>query len=213
MGKLEKFYNKIIEETGLAKEDIQKAVQEKKEELKGLISDEGALFIIGKEFGVDLKIPPPKNKEPESENWMEDLANVEIGTFEIDEEELKIAKGYNYTFKMIDSRKKPDEVKDIFKGVESKQTKFQFWVKLIGVAPSKNMYGELLKEEKPFIFDWVNGLKKGNDYKWKISKTAAKQFAQFCLDEQINDDSIIRFTRFGESGTTTYEFKKLGKKD
>jgi len=213
MGKFEKYYNQIIEETGLSIEDIQKAVSEKKEELKGLISDEGALFIVGRDLGIDLKIAPPKDKGPESGNWMEDLANVEIGTFEKDEEELKIAKGYNYTFKMVDSRKKPAEIKDVFKGKESKQTKFQFWVKLIGVAPSKSAYAEILKDEKSFIFDWVNALQKGNDYKLKLSKTAAKQFAQFCLDEQINDDSIIRYTRFGESGSTTYEFKKLGKKD
>lgn len=204
----EKAIIQIIEQTGLEKKEIQKLVKGKIEEFKGLISEEGALFVVAKELEVELEV---KGKEPESDNWMEDLANVEIGSFEKDEELLKIAKGYNYTFKMLDSRKKPAEVKDVFKGVEQKQVKYQFWVKLIGVAPSKKAYAEILKDEKPFIFEWVNALVKGKDYKWKISKSAAKQFAQFCLDEQINDDSIIRYTRFGESGTTTYEFKKLGK--
>ena len=53
--KTEAYINKIIEETGLAKKEIQSLVEEKKEELKGLISDEGALFIIAKELGVDVK--------------------------------------------------------------------------------------------------------------------------------------------------------------
>jgi len=53
--KTEAYINKIIEETGLAKQEIQNLVKEKKEELKGLISDEGALFIIAKELGVDVK--------------------------------------------------------------------------------------------------------------------------------------------------------------
>ena len=53
--KTDAYINKIIEETGLTKKEIQNLVTEKKDELKGLISDEGALFIIAKELGVDVK--------------------------------------------------------------------------------------------------------------------------------------------------------------
>ncbi|TXT63569.1 MAG: putative replication protein A [Promethearchaeota archaeon] len=49
------YIKKIIEETGLTKKKIEDLVNEKKQELKGLISDEGALFIIAKELGVDVK--------------------------------------------------------------------------------------------------------------------------------------------------------------
>jgi len=49
------YIKKIIEETGLTKKEIEELVKEKKQELKGLISDEGALFIIAKELGVDVK--------------------------------------------------------------------------------------------------------------------------------------------------------------
>ncbi len=58
--KIESYITKIIEETGLSKKEIQERVEEKKIELKGLISDEGALFIIAKELGVDVK---EENKE------------------------------------------------------------------------------------------------------------------------------------------------------
>jgi len=58
--KTETYISKIIEETGLTKIEIQNMVEEKKKELKGLISDEGALFIIAKELGVDVK---DQNKE------------------------------------------------------------------------------------------------------------------------------------------------------
>ena len=54
------YINKIIEGTGLARKEIQDLVEDKKNELKGLISDEGALFIIAKELGVDVK---NENKE------------------------------------------------------------------------------------------------------------------------------------------------------
>lgn len=53
--KNEAYISKIIEETGLNRKEIQDLVTEKKEELKGLISEEGALFIIAKELGVDVK--------------------------------------------------------------------------------------------------------------------------------------------------------------
>jgi replication factor A1 len=58
--KTESYIKKIIEETGLSKQEIQEKVNNKKEELKGLISDEGALFVIAKELGVDVK---EENKE------------------------------------------------------------------------------------------------------------------------------------------------------
>ncbi|MFW9928875.1 MAG: DUF2240 family protein [Candidatus Thorarchaeota archaeon] len=58
--KNEAYISKIIEETGLNRKEIQELVNEKKEELKGLISEEGALFIIAKELGVDVK---SENKE------------------------------------------------------------------------------------------------------------------------------------------------------
>ena len=52
--KTEAYINKIIEDTGLSKTEIKSLVEEKKEELKGLISDEGALFVIAKELGVEV---------------------------------------------------------------------------------------------------------------------------------------------------------------
>ncbi len=58
--KTEIYVNKIIEDTGLTRKEIQNLVEDKKNELKGLISEEGALFIIAKELGVDIK---GENKE------------------------------------------------------------------------------------------------------------------------------------------------------
>ena len=53
--KTEVYINKIIEDTGLSRKEINDMMEEKKSELKGLISEEGALFIIAKELGVDVK--------------------------------------------------------------------------------------------------------------------------------------------------------------
>lgn len=51
----EDYIKLIIQKTGLSKKDIQNRVEEKKADLKGLISDEGALFIVAKELGVDIQ--------------------------------------------------------------------------------------------------------------------------------------------------------------
>jgi replication factor A1 len=53
--KAEAYINKIIEGTGLTRKEIQGMVEDKKKELKGLISEEGALFVIARELGVDVK--------------------------------------------------------------------------------------------------------------------------------------------------------------
>ncbi|TFF98638.1 MAG: DUF2240 family protein [Promethearchaeota archaeon] len=55
MSKSDLYIKKIIEETGLSKKEIQERVNKKKDELKGLISDKGALFVIAKELGVEIK--------------------------------------------------------------------------------------------------------------------------------------------------------------
>ncbi|MHA1105839.1 MAG: OB-fold nucleic acid binding domain-containing protein, partial [Promethearchaeota archaeon] len=51
----ESYINKIMDETGLSRKDIQDLVNEKKIELKGLITDDGALLLIAKELKVEIK--------------------------------------------------------------------------------------------------------------------------------------------------------------
>ena len=48
--------DKIIKETGLTKEELIKRLNAKREELKGLISEEGAIFIVAKELGVNVEL-------------------------------------------------------------------------------------------------------------------------------------------------------------
>lgn len=60
-GKVEKYMKLIIEETGLSKKEIQKLVDDRIKEFKGLLSEEGALFVIAKELRVDTSsIKTPK---------------------------------------------------------------------------------------------------------------------------------------------------------
>jgi hypothetical protein len=54
MDKAEVYITKIIEHCGLTRKEIDDMAEEKKEELKGLISTEGALFVLTRELGVDF---------------------------------------------------------------------------------------------------------------------------------------------------------------
>ena len=49
---------KIMETTGLPKEDINMKIVDKQAELSGLVSKEGAAYIIAKELGLDLLSQP-----------------------------------------------------------------------------------------------------------------------------------------------------------
>ncbi|MFO8017534.1 MAG: hypothetical protein R6U96_02765 [Promethearchaeia archaeon] len=52
---LDQYYYQILKHTNLTKLELDDLVKAKIRELKGLISEEGALFIIAKEFGIDLE--------------------------------------------------------------------------------------------------------------------------------------------------------------
>ncbi len=46
---------KISSETGMSEDDIQERIEEKKIELSGLVSDEGAAYIIARELGITIR--------------------------------------------------------------------------------------------------------------------------------------------------------------
>ena len=54
MPSLEKIILKISEGSKTAPEEIKKLIEEKQDELSGLVSPEGAAYIVGRELGVSL---------------------------------------------------------------------------------------------------------------------------------------------------------------
>jgi replication factor A1 len=91
----EDILDKIVEETEASEEDIEEEVDEKMEEFEGLVSEEGAIHLVAKEYGVqvgeagsqDLKI---ENIVPEMRkvNLKARVLNIlDMNTFERDGEE------------------------------------------------------------------------------------------------------------------------------
>lgn len=87
--------DKIVEETDASEEDIQDEVDEKMEEFEGLVSEEGAIHLVAKEYGVQVE--GEGDKELKLDNVVPDMRKVNIkarvlnildmNTFERDEEE------------------------------------------------------------------------------------------------------------------------------
>lgn len=61
MGSLEDLLKEISEKSGKGEEEIRKLIEEKQDELSGLVSPEGAAYIVGRELGISLLKESPKN--------------------------------------------------------------------------------------------------------------------------------------------------------
>jgi len=87
--------DKVVEETEAGKEEIQEEVDKKMDEFEGLVSEEGAIHLVAKEYGVQIKAEG--DKELKVENVVPDMRKVNIkarvltilvlNTFEKEEEE------------------------------------------------------------------------------------------------------------------------------
>ncbi len=67
---------KIAEKTGMSDEDIRRKIKEKQDELSGLISSEGAAYIIARELGIDLGTRTQKSLE--IKNVLSGIRNLDI---------------------------------------------------------------------------------------------------------------------------------------
>jgi Single-stranded DNA-binding replication protein A (RPA), large (70 kD) subunit and related ssDNA-binding proteins len=86
---------KIAEQTEASEEEISDEVEEKMDEFEGLVSEEGALHLVAKEYGVQVE--KEGNKDLEIDNIVPDMRKVnikarvlsilDVNTFEKEEEE------------------------------------------------------------------------------------------------------------------------------
>jgi len=75
-GSLDAQIKEISEKSGTAVEELKKLIEEKKDELSGLVSEEGAMHIVARELGVNLL--KEKNRELKLANLVSGLRSVDI---------------------------------------------------------------------------------------------------------------------------------------
>jgi len=76
--RLEEILRRIAESSGMTREEIQELIEKKKAELGGLITDEGAAFIVAREVGVDLPHGAPSEEELTTATVAPGMRNVNL---------------------------------------------------------------------------------------------------------------------------------------
>lgn len=76
MDELEEIVEKIVKATGMERDEVMKKIKEKKEELSNLISDEGAAYILAKEYGIDLI--KKRSYKLKIKNIISGMRNIEV---------------------------------------------------------------------------------------------------------------------------------------
>ncbi len=74
--------NKIIEATGLGKKEINAMIKEREEEFKGLLSKEGAVFLIAKELNVNIKGEKQQDLKDLDQEEL-NISGIEIGMVDV----------------------------------------------------------------------------------------------------------------------------------
>jgi len=201
-----------MEETGLTRKEIAEKVEEKQEELKGLISDEGALYIIGKELGIYLKLQNGgKNMEEKEENqkpWYEEAKEAPIagGLF------LPVAYGFEYMLKFEDITDPRNDQAVNKKDMQGNDTvKYWYYLILVGVRGKSSVIEALVEEgiltqEK---VDRIKALEKKTEFLLELPKTARKDFGKFITDSKLKNGETFTMKRSGKGGQTKYLFTKV----
>jgi len=76
MFSIEEIAEKICEHTGLSRSKVTQLIEEKEEELSGLVSKEGAAYIVARELGISLL--RESKKQAKIKNLSEGMASVEL---------------------------------------------------------------------------------------------------------------------------------------
>ena len=190
-------YIEITNETGITKKELRKMVREKQEELKGLISEEGALFIIGKELGVDITL---KHDEDEEELGYDEFDSVEAMGGPINEgswedifsstpepgegtdyeilESLLILAGTEYILNLADPTEMPYKHEGIGTYDDKPYTSRAMDVLLVDLSPIRKFKEKYEKGD----FRGKKCFVKGKKYKLWLSEAAFKWFAKFWRD-------------------------------
>ncbi|HLD57062.1 MAG TPA: OB-fold nucleic acid binding domain-containing protein [archaeon] len=125
---------KISKESGVDKGEVEKKILEKQEELSGLISMEGAAYIVGRELGVNLI------KEGKRELKIKNLV-AGLNAVDINLEILRIFEKRNY-----EKNGKKGSVLNILVGDDTGKTRLVLWGDDTGLVEENNLaQGDLIK--------------------------------------------------------------------
>lgn len=114
--KYDEILNKIVEEKGVGKEEVEEKVSSKMKKLSGLISKEGAIHIIANEYGVNVFYDVGK-KRFKIEELKEGMTSVEVVG--------KVVRKYDT--REFKTEKREGKVASVLAGDDTGAIRFVFW--------------------------------------------------------------------------------------
>jgi len=121
MYSFEDVLKEIADKTGLSGEEVKKKIEEKQLELSGLVSPEGAAYIVGKELGVNLL--RQANKDLKIRNIVSGMRSVDITAKVLEISEIR----------EFEKKGKSGSVVNLVLGDDSGTVRFSMWNDEIGL--------------------------------------------------------------------------------
>jgi len=132
---------------------------------------------------------------------LEEVAKIKIGgNF------LRFDNGFEFAFKLVNFE--PNEVEKEYQGKKS-GTKFQWFILLQDIAIINKKIADYIQEINSEKYNKIVGQELNKEYILELPKTASKELAIFCLENQIKTSDRVFMTRTGEKSNTKYIFKKM----
>lgn len=120
MTEKEKLFENLIEKSGKSKDEISSMVSDKVNELSGLVSEEGAIYIVANELGVRLEAEKPKREVEfvKMDKIVEPKVPISI--------EVKVLKKYN-KIEFTSAKGNQGSVQSLLVGDETGICRVTFW--------------------------------------------------------------------------------------
>ena len=132
---------------------------------------------------------------------LEEMAKKEVGgNF------LRYDNGFEFTFQIVSF-----EIEEMEKEYQGKKsgTKYQWRILLKNISIINNKIVDYIKEVNPEKYDKIVNQETNKTYVLELPKTASKDLAIFCLDNQIKISDQLKMTRTGEKAATKYLFNRI----
>ena len=146
MFSFDEIVEKIVAEKAMERADLEKLIEEKQDELSGLVSKEGAAYIVGRELGIDL-IKEGK-RDLKIKNIVPGLRNSELV--------VKIVRIFEK--RLFDKDGKKGQVLTMIVADETGTTRLTFWNDQLDLIQKLSLdEGDVIKVSNAWIKEGLNG--------------------------------------------------------
>ena len=149
----------------------------------------------------------PKEDRP----WYEEAKDAPVASGQY----LNIGNGFEYLLKFTDlesERQDQKVMKPSMRDPKVEKPKFWFYMHLNAIRGKKTTIDALIESEilTPEKAKRIKELEKNREYLLEIPPTARKALGKFISESGLKNDEAFSMIRTGSSGTTKYNFKKIG---